>query len=81
MKLVRLLVGLLVVALLSCSGNLCILASKHKGRVLYSSLTVTLLTEALKVLVTGGTLVFTGPSPPPRFVSTETLLYAVPSVL
>ncbi|KAF1775990.1 hypothetical protein GQ600_11888 [Phytophthora cactorum] len=51
MKLVRMLGGMLVVATLMCSGNLCISASKQDGKIPYSSTTVTLLIEVLKLVV------------------------------
>ena len=81
MKLGRVVAGMFAFAVLSCSGNLCIIASKQHDKVLYSSLTVTLLAEVLKAVVMLGTIVGTGTSRPTRFVPIETLFYAVPSLL
>ncbi|CAI5716036.1 unnamed protein product [Hyaloperonospora brassicae] len=81
MKLGRVVVGMCAFAVLSCSGNLCIIASKQHGKVLYSSLTVTLLAEVLKAVAMLGTIVGTGTSRPARFEPIETLFYAVPSLL
>ncbi|POM77654.1 UDP-Sugar transporter, partial [Phytophthora palmivora] len=81
MKLVRMLGGMLVVATLMCSGNLCISASKEDGKIPYSSTTVTLLIEVLKLLVMLTAIVVTETKPPARFVPIEAFYYAVPSFL
>ncbi|KAK1942179.1 CMP-sialic acid transporter 4 [Phytophthora citrophthora] len=81
MKLVRMLAGMLVVAMLMCSGNLCISASKQDGKIPYSSTTVTLLIEVLKLAVMLAAIVITETPPPARFVPIEAFYYAVPSFL
>ncbi|RQM17065.1 hypothetical protein KXD40_008207 [Peronospora effusa] len=81
MKLVRMLAGMLAVATLMCSGNLCISASKQDGTISYSSTTVTLIVEVLKLVIMLSTIVLTETPPPARFVPIEAFYYAVPSFL
>eukprot|EP00644_Phytophthora_capsici_P016762 jgi/Phyca11/122342/e_gw1.47.362.1 len=81
MKLVRMLAGMMVVAMLMCSGNLCISASKQDGKIPYSSTTVTLLIEVLKLAVMLAAIIITETPPPARFVPIEAFYYAVPSFL
>ncbi|KAG3089579.1 hypothetical protein PI124_g17421 [Phytophthora idaei] len=81
MKLVRMLGGMLLVATLMCSGNLCISASKQDGKIPYSSTTVTLLIEVLKLVVMLTAIVITETPAPARFVPIEAFYYAVPSFL
>ncbi|ETI48552.1 hypothetical protein F441_07407 [Phytophthora nicotianae CJ01A1] len=81
MQLVRMLGGMLLVAALMCSGNLCISASKEDGKIPYSSTTVTLLIEVLKLVVMLAAIVITETPPPARFVPIEAFYYAVPSFL
>ncbi|KAG7391072.1 hypothetical protein PHYPSEUDO_005839 [Phytophthora pseudosyringae] len=80
-ELVRMLAGMLAVATLMCSGNLCISASKQDGKIPYSSTTVTLLIEVLKLAVMLAAIVATGTPPPARFAPIEAFYYAVPSFL
>ncbi|RLN98421.1 hypothetical protein BBJ28_00013766, partial [Nothophytophthora sp. Chile5] len=63
MKVVRMLAGMLLVAALMCSGNLCISASKRDGQIPYSSTTVTFLVEVLKLLVMLAAIVATDTAP------------------
>ncbi|RLN21402.1 hypothetical protein BBJ28_00023218 [Nothophytophthora sp. Chile5] len=81
MQLGRTLLLMLVAAAFVCSGNLCISASKEGGRVPYSSVTVTLLVEALKLAVALAAVVSTRTPPPAGFQTREALLYAVPALL
>ncbi|CEG37698.1 udpsugar transporter [Plasmopara halstedii] len=81
MELGRTIAGMLVVATLMCSGNLCISMSKQDGQILYSSTTVTLLIEMLKSMVMLSVIVMTKTLPPAHFVSIEAFYYAVPSFL
>ncbi|OWZ16987.1 hypothetical protein PHMEG_0009144 [Phytophthora megakarya] len=81
MKVLRMLGGMLVVAALMCSGNLCISASKRDGQIPYSSTTVTLLVEVLKLVVMLAAIVATETKAPARFVPLEAFYYAVPSFL
>lgn len=81
MELVRTLAGMLLVATLMCSGNLCINMSKQDDKILYSSTSVTLLIEVLKSVVMLSVVVITKTPPPARFVSIEVFYYAVPSFL
>lgn len=81
MKVVRMLAGMLVVATLMCSGNLCISASKQDGKIPYSSTTVTLLIEVLKLAVMLTAIAVSGTPAPARFVPVEAFYYAVPSFL
>ncbi|KAG7395933.1 hypothetical protein PHYBOEH_003012 [Phytophthora boehmeriae] len=81
MKLVRMLAGMLVVAMFMCSGNLCISASKRDGKIPYSSTTVTLLIEVLKLAMMLTAIVATETPPPARFAPLEAFYYAVPSFL
>ncbi|RLN47096.1 hypothetical protein BBJ29_002507 [Phytophthora kernoviae] len=81
MKLVRMLTGMLVVAMFMCSGNLCISASKQDGKIPYSSTTVTLLIEVLKLVMMLTAIVVTETPLPTRFVPLEAFYYAVPSFL
>ncbi|GMF21605.1 unnamed protein product [Phytophthora lilii] len=64
-----------------CSGNLCISASKRDGKIPYSSTTVTLLIEVLKLAVMLAAIVVTDTPAPARFVPIEAFYYAVPSFL
>ncbi|KAE8887543.1 hypothetical protein PF005_g3452 [Phytophthora fragariae] len=81
MKVLRMLAGMLAVATLMCSGNLCISASKRDGQIPYSSTTVTLLIEVLKLAVMLTAIVFSGTPAPARLVPVEAFYYAVPSFL
>ncbi|CAH0479136.1 unnamed protein product [Peronospora belbahrii] len=81
MKLVSMLAGMLAVATLMCSGNLCISASKQDGAILYSSTTVTLLIEVLKLVIVLSAIVLTETPPPAHFVPLEVFYYAIPSFL
>ncbi|KAI9991306.1 hypothetical protein PInf_018987 [Phytophthora infestans] len=81
MQLMRMLGGMLLVATLMCSGNLCISASKEDGKIPYSSTTVTLLIEVLKLVVMLTAIVLTETPPPARFAPIEAFYYAIPSFL
>ncbi|RLN87036.1 hypothetical protein BBJ28_00011232 [Nothophytophthora sp. Chile5] len=81
MRLGRTLLLMLVAAAFVCSGNLCISASEQGGRVPYSSVTVTLLVEALKLAVALAAVVSTRTPPPAGLRTREALLYAVPALL
>ncbi|GMF14851.1 unnamed protein product [Phytophthora fragariaefolia] len=81
MKVLRMLAGMLLVATLMCSGNLCISASKRDGKIPYSSTTVTLLIEVLKLALMLTAIAVSGTPAPARFVPIEAFYYAVPSFL
>ncbi|TDH74167.1 hypothetical protein CCR75_001121 [Bremia lactucae] len=81
MELVRSLAGMLAVAILMCSGNLCITASKQGDKIPYIITTVTLLIEILKLTFMLTTIAITETPPPARFISIEAFYYAIPSFL
>ncbi|RLN62544.1 hypothetical protein BBJ29_002093 [Phytophthora kernoviae] len=75
------LVLMLVAAAFLCSGNLCIIASKTKGLVPYSSVTVTLLTEVLKLSAMLSAVIATRTAVPNQLELSKGCYYAVPALL
>ncbi|KAF4321413.1 hypothetical protein BBO99_00004846 [Phytophthora kernoviae] len=75
------LVLMLVAAAFLCSGNLCIIASKTKGLVPYSSVTVTFLTEVLKLGAMLSAVIVTRTAIPNQLELSKGCYYAVPALL
>ncbi|CAI5714238.1 unnamed protein product [Peronospora effusa] len=81
MELGQKLLLMLVAAAFLCSGDLCIIASKVNGLVLYSSITVTFLIEVLKLSAMLTAIVVTHSTVPSHVQLRMSGYYAIPALL